>query len=415
MSAVTAPVTVVHPGDSLSVGQRAVYVVVLGLLVALGPFTVDLYLPAFPTVATELHAGDAAIQLTLTATMVGFGLGQLVMGPWSDKVGRRLPLLLATAVHIAASVGVALSQDVVTLGILRVVQGIGAAGGGVVAMAIVRDLFGGLPLVRMLSRLALVSGLAPILAPVVGSQLLQLMDWRGIFYCLAGYGVLAILFGVFFIRETLPPARRVDVGHSTAGQRFRALLTDRIFVGVALVGAMNFTALSAYLSAGTFLFQDVYGFTAQQFGYVFAANSIGLAICSQISSRVMRKVGPQWIMAVTLSVMFLSAVAMAVLAVAGAGVWGVLIPLWVIVSMAGATFPTIQVTALVHHGKEAGTAASILGAVNFALAGAISPLVGIGGITNALPMAVVMMASLAIAIVLIWAVVRPRTVPPIGQ
>ena len=152
-----------HPGDLLSRRQRLVYVLVLGALTALGPFTIDLYLPAFPALEAELGVNAAAIQITLTGTMIGFGLGQLIVGPWSDKVGRRLPLMLSTALHIAASVAAALAPDITWLIVFRLLQGFGAAAGGVVAMAMVRDLFGGKPLVRMLSRLALVNGLAPVL------------------------------------------------------------------------------------------------------------------------------------------------------------------------------------------------------------------------------------------------------------
>ncbi|WP_294178156.1 multidrug effflux MFS transporter [uncultured Schumannella sp.] len=409
----TKPI-VLHPGDSLTKGQRLVYVLVLGALVALGPFTIDLYLPAFPAIATVFDATDAAIQLTLTATTIGFGLGQLLIGPWSDKVGRRTPLLVATALHIAASLGVALAPDLGLIGLFRVLQGIGAAGGGVVAMAMVRDLFGGHPLVRMLARLALVTGLAPIVAPVIGSQLLQIMDWRGIFWVLMAYGIAVLVLAWFLIIETLPPARRRDVGHSTARDRYRALFHDRVFVGIAIVGAMNFSSLFAYLAASSFLFQDVYGLDAQQYGLVFGANSLGLVICSQLSSRVMRRVGPQWVIAVTLTGMFLAAASIVVFSIAGGGIWTVLIPLFVLISLAGATFPAIQVTALAHHGKEAGTAASLLGAVNFGLAGLISPIVGWLGIGSALPMAAVQMATLAVAIIVLWVVVRPRTVPSIA-
>lgn len=408
----TKPI-ILHPGDSLTKRQRLVYVLVLGALVALGPFTIDLYLPAFPAIATVFDASDAAIQLTLTATTVGFGLGQLFVGPWSDKVGRRTPLLVATTLHIAASLGVALAPDLGLIGFFRVLQGIGAAGGSVVAMAMVRDLFGGHPLVRMLARLALVTGLAPILAPVIGSQLLQVMEWRGIFWVLMGYGIVVLALAWFFIIETLPPARRRDVGHSTARDRYRALFTDRVFVGVAIVGAMNFSSLFAYLAASSFLFQDVYGMDAQQFGLLFGVNSLGLAVCSQISSRVMRRVGPQWVVAVTLTGMFLAAAAIAVFALLGGGLWSVLIPLFVLISLTGATFPAIQVAALAHHGKEAGTAASLLGAVNFGLAGLISPIVGWLGIDSALPMASVQLATLGVAILVLWIVVRPRTVPSI--
>jgi len=177
-----------HAGDALSRRERLVYVIVLGALTALGPFTIDLYLPAFPVLQRELHVTPALVQLTLTATTIGFGVGQLLVGPWSDKVGRRVPLIVASSVHVVASLGAALAPDILWLGGFRVLQGMGAAAGGVVAMALVRDLFGGLPLVRMLSRLSLVSGLAPVVAPVIGSQLLRFVDWRGIFVFLTAYG-----------------------------------------------------------------------------------------------------------------------------------------------------------------------------------------------------------------------------------
>ena len=174
----TDSITVAHPGDKLSRRQRLVYVLLLGGLTALGPLTIDLYLPAFPILEEDLGVSAGAIQLTLTGTTIGFALGQLVVGPWSDRIGRRLPLIIATLLHIAACVGAAVSPEIVTLGVFRVLQGAGAAAGGVVAMAMVRDLFGGRPLVRMLSRLALITTLAPLLAPLIGSQMLRFTDWR---------------------------------------------------------------------------------------------------------------------------------------------------------------------------------------------------------------------------------------------
>lgn len=407
--------TYAHPGDALSRGQRLVYIIALGALVALGPFTIDLYLPAFPSVADEFGASDAAVQLTLTATSIGFALGQLLIGPWSDKVGRRTPLLIATGIHVVASIGVALAPNVELLGILRVVQGIGAAGGGVVAMATVRDLFGGQPLVRMLSRLALVTGLAPILAPVIGSQLLRVTEWRGIFVVLAAYGALVLAVAALLIVETLPRDARGRSAHSTAGARYRALFSDRIFVGVALIGGMVFSALFAYLSSSSFLLQDVFGLNAQQFGVLFGINSIGVAIGSQASSRIVRRVAPQWVLVVALPVMLLAAASIGVFAMLGFGLASVLVPLFVILTGCGFCFPIVQVLALAHHGQEAGTAASLLGAVNFGLAGIISPVVGVLGISTALPMSAVMAATLAVAILSLWILVRPRSVPSIGN
>ncbi|MGW4928067.1 multidrug effflux MFS transporter [Agromyces sp. NPDC004153] len=401
-----------HPGDLLSRRQRLVYVLVLGALTALGPFTVDLYLPAFPVLQDELGVSAAAVQLTLTGTMVGFGFGQLIVGPWSDKVGRRLPLILATALHIAASVAAALAPDIVWLSVFRLLQGFGAAAGGVVAMAMVRDLFGGKPLVRMLSRLALVNGLAPVLAPVIGSQLLAVMDWRGVFVVLAIYGAVVVTAVAFFIVETLPESRRHVAGHSTLRDRYAALFRDRVYLGAAIIGGMTFTGLFGYLSTSSFLFQELYSFTAQQYGLLFAVNSIGIIIGVQTSSRLMRgPVQPQWILAITTIVQFSMAVAIMVLDSSGAGFWGTAIPLWIFILSCGFAFPAVQVLALAHHGAEAGTAASLLGALNFGLAGVISPLIGLMGVGSAVPMAFVMLLAAVVAIVALWALVRPKTVP----
>ena len=391
------------------------YVLVLGVLTALGAFTIDLYLPAFPVIEGEFDVSTALVQLTLTATTVGFAVGQLLVGPWTDRVGRRIPLIVATSIHVAASVGVALAPAIEWLFLFRVLQGIGAAAGGVVAMAIVRDLFGGLPLVRMLSRLALVNGLAPILAPVIGSQLLLLVPWRGIFVFLAVYGALALTASVFFLVETLPKARRVDLGHSTARQRYGALFSDRVFVGIAIIAGFTFSGLFAYLSSSSFLFQQVYGLDAQQFGFLFAINSLGVVGGVQASAFLARYVGPQWILAGALTVLVLAASAIVIFDSLGFGLVGILVPLWFFIAACGFSFPCTQVLALANHGSEAGTAASLLGALNFGLAGAISPIVGLFGIANAVPMGTIMGCTALLSIIVLWTVVRPWTVPALSR
>ncbi|MCU1424941.1 MAG: Bcr/CflA family efflux transporter [Microbacteriaceae bacterium] len=407
--------TSVHRGDSLSRRQRFVYIIVLGALTGLGPFTIDLYLPAFPALSDDLGVSTAAIQLTLTATTLGFAFGQLIVGPWSDKVGRRLPLIIATALHIVASVGVAFAPDITWIAVFRVLQGIGAAGGGVVAMAIVRDLFGGLPLVHMLSRLALVSGLAPIVAPVIGSQLLLVLSWRGVFWFLAAYALFALFAAVFFLVETLPAARRAERGHSTVRQRYAALFTDRVFVGVVVIAGMTFSGLFAYLSSSSFLFQNVYGLDPQQFGLLFAINSVGVVVGVQTSARLARHFGPQWILLGAVVAMLVSSLTLVALDLAGAGLVGILIPLWFFIASCGFAFPCQQVLALAGHGGEAATAASVMGAVNFGLAGLISPIVGLFGIHNTVPMGGVMAATAVLSLFAMWLLVKPESVPALAH
>ena len=402
-----------HPGDSISTGRRVLYIILLGALTALGPFTIDLYLPAFPVLEADFQTTAAAIQLTLTGTMIGFALGQLIVGPLSDKIGRRMPLLVVTALHVVASVGAALAPSLELLSVARVLMGAGAAAGGVVAAAIVRDLFGGRRLVVMLSRLALVSGVAPVLAPLVGSALLLVMPWRGIFVVLALYGAVMLVSAIVFIPETLPPARRHEKGATTVWQRYRSVFSDRVFIGVLIIGGMAFSGLFSYLSASPFLFQVTYEFDPQQYGVLFAVNSLGVVLGVQTASRLAARFGPQWVMAWSTAVLVAAASVIILADQLGLGLWGTVVPLFFFMTACGFTFPCVQVLALDRHGRAAGTAQSVIGATNFGVAGLISPLVGWvakdAGIT-ATTMASVMVGCAVIGVLSLWLIVRPRTV-----
>ena len=408
----TAPI-VLHPGDAIGTGRRVVYIILLGALTALGPFTIDLYLPAFPVLQQDFQTTAAAIQLTLTGTMIGFALGQLIVGPLSDKVGRRRPLLAVTALHVIASIGAALAPDLTLLAIARVLMGMGAAAGGVVAMAIVRDLFGGRRLVVMLSRLALVSGVAPVIAPLIGSALLAVMPWRGIFVVLAVYGAVMLVSAIALVPETLPKVRRGANGGATVLQRYRSVFSDRVFIGVLIIGGMTFSGLFSYLSSSSFLFQEGYGFDAQQYGMLFAVNSLGVVLGVQTASRLAARFGPQWVLAFSTATLVLASAAIIVFDQLGLGLWPTMAALFVFMTACGFTFPCVQVLALDRHGKAAGTAASIIGACNFGVAGLISPIVGWiardAGIT-ATTMASVMVGCAVIGCLSLWLIVRPRTV-----
>ncbi|MCU1618362.1 MAG: Drug resistance transporter, Bcr/CflA subfamily, partial [Modestobacter sp.] len=229
-----SPTGVSLPDPRIDKPKTARTALTLGAFVALGPLTIDMYLPALPTITTELETTSAAVQLTLTGTLVGLALGQLILGPLSDTFGRRRPLLAGTALHVIASLLVLIAPNVAVLGALRVLQGVGTAAGAVIAIAVVRDLFDGRAAATMLSRLFLVIGAAPVLAPTIGGEVLRFTSWRGVFVILAVYGLLLIAVGFFLVRETLPPERRSTSGVAGTLRGYRSLFGDRAYVGLVL-------------------------------------------------------------------------------------------------------------------------------------------------------------------------------------
>lgn len=240
--------------DTVGPRQRLRLVLVLGSLIAIGPLTIDMYLPALPDIAADLHTTSAAVQLTLTGTLAGLAFGQLLIGPLSDAVGRRAPLLAGIGLHIVASVLCVVAPNIEVIGALRVLQGLGAAAASVVAMAVVRDLFDGAAFAKLFSRLMLVMGVAPILAPTLGSELLRWSDWRGVFLALAVFGLLLVTVAAFGLPETLPPARRRGGGVAATVRVYGSLLRDRTFVGLVLVAGLAMAALFAYVAGSSFVF-----------------------------------------------------------------------------------------------------------------------------------------------------------------
>lgn len=391
----------------LTRSRRAWIIVVLGLLTGLGPFTIDLYLPAFPQIVRDFDTTDGAVQVTLSATTLGFALGQLVVGPLSDRLGRRVPLLVANSLHIIASVAVALSPSIEFLTVMRVAQGFGAAGGAVVAMAIVRDLFDGNDLITALSRLALIMGLAPVIAPAAGSVLVSVMNWHGLFWLLAGYGAVLVALQFFVLFETLPPEARDRTTRLRA--RYRRLFSDRVFVGATLLAAGGFGVLFAYLSSSSLLLQQVYGFGPLQFGIAFVVCSLGIIAGSQVSPLISRRFGAQWTVALSSTWQLASALFMVITGLTHAGVWVVLAACFVMTVGQGLANPAVQALGLSRHGRDAGTAASILGASGMLAGAVMGPILGRFEVTSSLPMGLAMLACALITVSAVWLVVRPTT------
>ncbi|MEV2237257.1 multidrug effflux MFS transporter [Micromonospora sp. NPDC049891] len=387
--------------------QRLRLILVLGSLIAVGPLTIDMYLPALPSIVDDLDTTSAAVQLTLTGTLIGLALGQLLIGPLSDAVGRRAPLIAGTALHIVASVSCALAPNITVLGALRVVQGLGAAAAAVIAMAVVRDLFSGSAFAQLLSRLLLVMGAAPILAPTLGSELLRWTQWRGVFAALAVFGVLLLLVAMLGLPETLPPLRRRRGGVLPTVRLYGSLLRDRAFVGLVLVAGLAMAALFAYVGGSSFVLQGQYGLDEQQFGLAFGAGAIGLIAATQGNVRLLRRWSPQRILVTALIVG--SAASLVLLGLAATGIGGLaalLAALWVVLATAGLALPNAPALALTRHGEAAGTASALLGAVQFGIGALAAPLVGVFG-TGAVAMALVIAGGMAAALVVLLVVVRP--------
>ncbi|WP_240639369.1 multidrug effflux MFS transporter [Micromonospora ureilytica] len=395
------------PGDLMTNRQRAQLVLVLGALIAIGPLTIDMYLPALPAITAGLQTTETAVQLTLTGTLVGLALGQLLIGPLSDVVGRRVPLLAGLAAHIVASVLCVFAPNIAVLGGLRVLQGLGVAAATVVATAVVRDLFSGASFARIFSRLMLVMGLAPILAPTLGSGLLGWTDWRGVFAALAVLGALLIVVAAFRLPETLPVARRRHGGVSATLRDYRGLLNDRAFVGLVLVAGLAMAALFAYVSGSSFVLQQEYGLDEQQFGIAFGAGAVGLIGATQFNVRLLRRYTPQQILVSALIAGTAAGLLLVMFAATGIGGLGTLLAsLWLVLAAAGLALPNAPALAMSRHSEAAGTAAAMLGAVQFGIGAVSAPLAGLFG-TGSVPMAIVIAGGMAAALVVMLFVV-PR-------
>ena len=391
--------------------SRLTMILVLGALVALGPLTIDMYLPALPALTADLATTSSTAQLTLTGTLVGLALGQLVIGPLSDALGRRRPLLAGAALHVAASLAITVAPNVAVLGVLRVLQGVGAAAGAVIALAIIRDLYTGRAAATMFSRLMLVMGVAPVLAPTVGGELLRITSWRGLFVALAVYGVLVLVATAWALRESLAPEHRQPARVGATLRTYGRLLHDRTFVGLVLVAGLTMAGLFGYVAGSSFVFQQQFGLDQQQFGLAFGAGAVFLIAATQLNAYLLRAFEPGTLLLAALAGGAVSGLVLVAAAVTGVGgLVGVLVPMFGVLFAVGLALPNAPALALAGHGEAAGTAAALLGAVQFGVGALAAPLVGVLGV-GAVAMAIVVFGGMTAATLVLWLVVRPRHLP----
>jgi len=391
--------------DPAGITRRIRLLIILGALSAFAPLSIDMYLPALPALGRGFGASASQVQLTLSGCLLGLALGQLVAGPLSDALGRRRPLLVGVAAYTVASLLCVLAPSVGALVVLRFVQGLAGAAGIVIARAVVCDRYAGVAAARYFSLLMLVNGLAPILAPIIGAQLLRVTSWRGVFVVLATIGALLLLATATGLGETLAPTDRHTGGLPATLTTFRRLLADRHFVGYALSSGLSFAAMFAYISGSPFVLQDIYGVSPQLFSVVFGCNALGIMAASQINGRLVGRVPLSRLLAVGLAVTALGGIVLLAAVASHVGLIGVLPALFVVVSSQGIVLPNATTLALSGHPSTAGSASALLGVLQYVIGAAAAPLVGIGGTATALPMAVVIavLGSMALATFLLLA------------
>lgn len=373
-------------------------IVVLGLLVALGPLTIDMYLPALPRIAEDLSVSSSVVQLTLTGTLAGLALGQLIIGPLSDSLGRRKPLMAGIVLHMVASLVCLFAPDIVTLGVARGLQGVGAAATTVVAVAVVGDLFADSVAATVMSRLMLVLGAAPVIAPSLGAAVLLHASWHWVFAVLVVLAGGLLLLAALALPETLPRAHRRPLRVRGIVATYGELLTDVKFVILVVVGALGMSGLFAYIAGAPFVLQGGYGLDQQAFALVFGAGAFAFIGATQCNVLLLKRFAPRTIVVGALSMSAL--VGLVFLGLVTAGVGGLpvfLVPVWLILAAMGLVIPNAPALALSRHPDAAGTSAALLGAAQFGLGAAVAPLVGVLG-NDEFALALVMAVSAVVAL-----------------
>ena len=381
--------------------------VILGALTAMGPLAIDMYLPALPTIAREMATSTASVQVSLAVYFIGIACGQAFYGPISDRWGRKRALYFGLTLFSVSSVGCAMAGDVTALIALRFLQALGGCAPLVVPRAVVRDYFDQRGSVRMLSVLMLVMGLAPILAPLIGGQLLVTFGWRSVFWLLAAYGAFWLVIVAAFLRESLPPARRRRQRAADVVATYLGLLRDRTYIGYVLTGALIFAGLLAYISGSPFVFIELFRVPPEQYGLFFGVNAIGIIVASQVNRWLANKYDARHIISAVLPVSVTAGTVLLIDAATGFGGFpGILVPLFFYIATHGFIMPNTTALAMAPHGAVAGSASALLGTVQFVLGASAGALLGALGNGTAVPLAAVVAGCAALAFVTYQALPR---------
>ncbi|WP_236256162.1 multidrug effflux MFS transporter [Streptomyces hygroscopicus] len=385
--------SVPSPGSSGSKITPAL-LTMLAVLASVAPFGIDMYLSAFPRMAVDLHTSATTVELTLTTFLLGLAAGQLVFGPLSDRYGRRGPLLAGSAVFVTASVLAALAPTITVLVTARLLQGASASAGMVIGRAVIADLETGRSAARAFSLMMIVSGVAPVVAPLLGSVLAGAIGWRGVLLVVAALAVAMLAGSAAIVRESLPPERR-----GTAQRGGFRLLGRRAYGSATGTLVFSFAVLMAYISASPFLYQTVIGVGAVPYGLLFALNALGLVASSAASSRLLHRVEPRRIVAIGVTWLLIASLALLALALTPLGPVWLTVPLFFAVASLGFILGPAMALALDAVPDAAGTGSAVVGAAQFGLAALITPVISVAGPHTAVPMAIAIGALAVLAAV----------------
>ena len=376
---------------------------VLGLLSAVGPFAIDMYLPALPAIGSHLGADIAAVQMSLTAFFLSLGVGQLLYGPVSDMVGRKPPLYFGLLLFALASVGCALASDIQTLIALRFLQGLGAAAGMAIPRAVVRDLHTGHDAARLMSLLMLVFSVSPILAPLAGSAVIAAAGWRGVFWSVTLAAVAGLVMVNRMLKETRPPAQRVESSLGSALRAYGVLLRDGQYLGLVLIGGFAMAGFFVYLANSPFVLINHYGLSPTMYSLAFSLNSVAFIGSAQFNGALGQRFGLVRVVKAAVSVCGVVMLTMLAYYLAGGDRLSVLIVLYFIAStFMGLVIPTTAVLALEKHGAIAGTASALLGTLQMLTGAAAMSVAGFFSNGRPLPMVVGMAGGVFVALALTW-------------
>lgn len=379
---------------------------ILGTLAAFGPLSIDMYLPALPTLSSDLQASTSLAQLSLTACLFGIALGQIFAGPISDIRGRKGPLLVGLFLYVVSSVLCVFSPTIWLFIIMRFIQGLAGSVGIVIARAAVRDLYSGSEMTRFFSLLMLVNGVAPILAPVLGGQILQITSWRGVFMVLAAIGAFMLVTVFWGFRETLPPARRSKGALKNILHTFYTLIKNSKFMGYALGQGFIMAAMFAYISGSPFVIQNIFNVSPQKFSLFFGINGLGIIIASQITGRLAGRISESTLLVSGLAIAFISSLVLLISILFSGGLYTFLVPLFFVISSVGIVGTSSFSLAMQDQAKSAGSASALIGLLSFVLGGTMAPFVGVAGSHSALPMGIIIAISTSAAVLCYILLVR---------